>query len=178
MTAEFNLINAFEMTNVARSSFYPSLRLTASGGLQSLEFKDFFNANSLFASVVGSLAQPIFNHRQIKTQYEVAEAQQQIAFLDFRGAILNASREVSDALYNYETAVDKIEVNTKEFEAYDLATTYSEELLNNGYANYNYLEVITARANALNSRLNLINEKFNKLSAIVDLYQALGGGWK
>jgi outer membrane protein TolC len=57
-----------------------------------------------------------------------------------------------------------------------LATNYSEELLDNGFANY--LEVLNARENALNSSLNLINTKNNQLQAIVDLYEALGGGWR
>ncbi|WP_424492660.1 efflux transporter outer membrane subunit [Salinimicrobium sp. GXAS 041] len=176
IAAEYNLINAFQLTNVARSEFYPSLRLSASGGFQALQLEDWINANSLFANVVGSLAQPIFNRRQIRTQYEVAEAQEEIAFLNFRRSLLIAAREVSDALYSHEAAVETIELKTKEFETYDLATSYSEELLNNGMANY--LEVLTARENALNSRLELINAELNRLYSIVDLYQALGGGWE
>ena len=176
IAAEYNLMNAFQLTNVAKSSFYPSFRLTASAGLQSLEFEDWFSANSIFASVIGNLAQPIFNQRQIRTQYEVAQAQEEIALLDFRRSLLVASREVSDALYNYEAAIERMEIKLNEFEAYDLATTYSEELLNNGMANY--LEVLTARENALNSQLELINTELDKFIAIIDLYQALGGGWQ
>lgn len=176
IAAEYDLINAFQLTNVARSNFYPSLRLSASSGFQSLDLENLINANSLFASVVGSLTQPIFNRRQIRTQYEVAQAQQEMAFLEFRRSLLVASAEVSDALYNYETAVEKLEIKTREFEAYDLAVSYSEELLNNGFANY--LEVLTARENALSSQLELINIRFNELNAIVNLYQALGGGWQ
>ncbi|MGO1585591.1 MAG: TolC family protein, partial [Mesonia sp.] len=131
---------------------------------------------SLFANIIGGLTQPIFNKRQIRTQYEVAESQQEQARLQFRQAFLIASKEVSDALYNYESSTDKIEVKEKEFEAYDLATQYSEQLLNNGLANY--LEVLTARENALNSSLDLINAKFSQLNSIVNLYEALGGGWK
>ena len=176
IAAEYNLINAFELTNVARSSFYPSLRLTATGGFQSLDLAELFNVNSLFANLAGSLAQPVFNRRQIRTQYEVSLAQQEIALLDFRRSLLIASREVSDALFNYEAAEETIELKDQEFEAYELATSYSEELLNNGFANY--LEVLTARENALNARLELINARFNRLNSIVELYEALGGGWK
>lgn len=176
MAAEYNLVNAFELTNVARANFYPSLSISATGGLQSLELADLLNTNSLFANIVGSLAQPIFRRRQIKTQYEVAEAQQEIAFLEFRRSLLIAAREVSDALYNFEAAEVKIQIKTNEFEAYELATDYSEELLDYGMANY--LEVLTATENALNSQLELTNERFNKLNAIVELYQALGGGWR
>ncbi len=176
IASEYNLINAFELTNVARSSFYPSIRLTATGGFQSLDIAELFNANSLFANLAGSLAQPLLNQRRIRTQFEVAQAQQQIALLDFKRSLLVASREVSDALYNYEAAVEKIKLKSEEYGAYELATTYSEELLNNGLANY--LEVLTARENALNSQLELVNERFNRLDSIVELYRALGGGWQ
>lgn len=174
--AEYNLINAFELTNVAKSEFYPSLRLSASGGFQSLDIETFLNANSLFANIVGSLTQPIFNRRQIKTQYEVALAQQEIAFLNFRRSLLVATREVSDAYFSFEAAEERIELKTEELNAYKLATTYSEELLDNGLVNY--LEVLTARENSLNAQLELVNAKFNRLNAVVELYQALGGGWQ
>ncbi|UZH53967.1 efflux transporter outer membrane subunit [Salinimicrobium tongyeongense] len=176
IAAEYNLMNAFQLKNVAKSNFYPALRLTANGGFQSLDLADLIDTNSLFASFVGSLTQPIFNRRQIRTQYEVAQAQQEIAYLEFRRAILDASREVSDALYNYAAADKKLDIKQDEFEAYELATSYSEELLNNGLVNY--LEVLTARENTLNSQLELVNIRYDELSSIVDLYQALGGGWQ
>lgn len=176
MAAEYALINSFELTNAARSSFYPSLRLTANGGLQSLNFDDFFNTNSLFASIVGSLTQPIFNGRQIRTQYEVSKAQQEAALLNYKQSILLASKDVSDALYIYNTNEQKAILKQQEYEAYQEATLYSEELLNYGMANY--LEVLTARENALNAQLNVINSNFGKLNAIVQLYKAVGGGWR
>ena len=162
--SEFALINAFELTNVARSNFYPSLTLSASGGLQALQIDELFDTNSLFATIIGGLTQPIFNRRSIKTQYEVKQA------------LLTASREVSDALYTYEAATEKLDVKRKEFESYNTATEYSEELLDNGLANY--LEVLTARENALNSSLDLINTRLTQLQSVVDLYEALGGGWQ
>lgn len=176
IAAEYNLINAFELTNVAKSNFYPSLNISATGGLQSLELDKLFSVNSLFATVVGSLTQPIINGRRIRTQYEVVRSQQEQAYLNFRQAILNASREVSDALYTFEAAEDRIEIKSLEFAAYDTATSYSEELLNSGFANY--LEVLTARQNALNSQIDLINARFNRLNSVVELYRALGGGWQ
>lgn len=176
IAAEYNFINAFELTNVARSNFYPSFTLSASSGLQSLDIDDLFSASSLFATITGGLTQPIFNGRKIKTQYEVSQAQQEQARLDFKFTILNASKEVSDAMYSYEAASEKIQVKEKEFEAYSLSTDYSEELLDNGLANY--LEVLRARENALNSSLDLVNAKNSQLQAIVDFYQALGGGWQ
>ncbi|TXK78747.1 efflux transporter outer membrane subunit [Mesonia sp. K4-1] len=176
IAAEYSLVNAFELTNVARSNFYPSITLNATGGLQALEFDKLFDTQSLFATLIGGITQPIFNKRKIRTQFEVAESQQEQARLQFRQAFLTATKEVADALYNYEAATEKIDVKQKEFEAYDIATQYSEELLNNGLANY--LEVLTARENALNSSLDLINAKYIQLNSMVNLYEALGGGWQ
>lgn len=176
MQAEFGLINAFELTNVARSSLYPSLRLSASGGFQSLLFEDWISSSSLFSNLMASLTQPVLNGRRLRTQVEVARAQQEQALLSYKKTLLIAGREVSDALSNYQAETDKLRARSKEMEAYSTAEEYSEELLNNGLANY--LEVLTARQNALNSELGLVDSQYGQLSAMVDLYRALGGGWK
>lgn len=172
--AEYSLINAFELTNVARSNFYPSFRLTANGGLQSVDFDQLFNTNSLFAALIGSFTQPLINGRQIRTQHQVSQANQEKAYLNYKKAVLNASKEVSDALYTYESLTEKKGLKQKEYEAYALATEYSEELQNNGMANY--LEVLTARENALAAQLSLINTELGQLNALVQLYKAVGGG--
>ncbi len=176
MAAEYGLIQAFELTNVARSNFYPALRLTANGGIQSLQFNDLFNVNSLFASLIGSLTQPIFNGRQIRTQYEVRQAQQEIALLNYKKAVMIASQEVSDALYAFQTNDKKINLKLKEYSSYQKAAEDSEELLVNGYANY--LEVLTAQQNALNAQLSVVNAELNRLISIAQLYAAVGGGWR
>ncbi|MCK7589310.1 efflux transporter outer membrane subunit [Subsaxibacter sp. CAU 1640] len=176
IAAEYGLINAFEMTNVARSNFYPSLTLTATGGLQSLDFDELFSANSLFATVIGGLTQPIFNQRRIKTQHEVAKLQQEQALLTFKRTLLTAGNEVSNALYAYNAETEKFEYRQNEVEALRQAESNSEELLKNGYANY--LDLLTARQSALSAELNVIDNKLQQLLSVVDLYVALGGGWK
>ncbi|TXE12832.1 efflux transporter outer membrane subunit [Seonamhaeicola algicola] len=176
IASEYNLINAFELTNVAKSNFYPSLTLTASGGFQSLELDKLFNANSLFATVVGGLTQPIFNQRKIKTQHEVAKAQQEQALLNFKKTLLTAGNEVSNALYVYNAETEKFEYRKNEVEALRQAEANSEELLQNGLANY--LDLLTARESALNAELNVIDNKLQQLLSAVTLYEALGGGWK
>ncbi len=176
IAAEYSLINAFELTNVARSNFYPSLTLTASGGFQSLELDELFNTNSLFATLVGGLTQPIFNKRQIKTQHEVAVSQQEQALLNFKKTLLTAGNEVSNALYDYDAETEKFEYRQNEVEALRQAEANSEELLKNGYANY--LDLLTARESALNAELNVIDNKLQQLLSVVNLYEALGGGWK
>lgn len=174
--SEYSLVAAFENVNVANSNFYPSLTLSAAGGIQGTDIDKLFNAQSLFTNIVARLAQPILNKRAIKTQKEVALAQQEQALLGYKSTLLNASKEVSDALYRYQAANNKIVLKEQEYKLYADATTYSEELLNYGMANY--LEVLTARENTLNAQLNLINTKFAKLNAMVELYRSVGGGWQ
>ena len=176
MAAEYSLIQSFELTNVANSSFYPSLTLTASGGLQSLQLEDLFKTNSLFANIIGGLTQPLLNQRKLKTQKEVALANQESALINFKKTLLTAGNEVSNALYSYENEVKKFEFRKKEVEALRTAESNSEELLKNGYANY--LDLLTARQSALTAELNVIDSKLLQLTSIVDLYEALGGGWR
>ena len=176
MAAEYDLIQFFELTNVARSNLYPSLTLTASGGFQSLELDKLFNANSLFANIIGGLTQPLFNQRRLKTQKEVAIAQQEQSLLQFKKTLLVAGSEVSNALFSYESETSKFEFRKNEVEALRTAETNSEELLKNGYANY--LDLLTARELALNAELNIIDSKLQQLVSVVDLYEALGGGWR
>ncbi|KEZ92917.1 efflux transporter outer membrane subunit [Nonlabens ulvanivorans] len=176
MAAEYGLINSFELTNVANSSFYPSLTLTASGGLQSLQLDELLSVNSLFANIVGGLTQPILNKRKLKTQKEVALAQQEQSLLEFKKTLLIAGNEVSNALFSYESETKKYEFRVNEVEALRKAESNSEELLKNGYANY--LDLLTARESALTAELNIIDSKLQQLVAVVNLYEALGGGWR
>ena len=176
MAAEYQLIQSFEMTNVARSSFYPSITLTANSGFQSIELDKLLNTNSLFATLVGGITQPIFNKRRIKTQYEVAQAQQEQALLRFKQSLLIAGNEVSNALYNYNAETEKYTYRLNEVEALRKAETNSEALLNNGFANY--LDLLIVRQSVLNSELNVIDSKLQQLLTVVNLYEALGGGWR
>ncbi|AZB29188.1 MULTISPECIES: efflux transporter outer membrane subunit [Chryseobacterium] len=176
MQAEFNLMNAFELTNVAKAQFYPTLKLTGSGGVQSVDIDHLFSVNSLFANVVTGLAQPILNKRQIKTNYDVSLANKETAYLNFRKSILMAGKEVSDAIRVFSVQDSFIDLKKKELDSYKKSVDYSQELVNYGMANY--LEVLNASVNSLNAELNISNAEYSKMKAAVDLYQALGGGWK
>lgn len=176
MASEYGLRNAFELTNVARSNFYPSFTLTATSGFQSITLDQWINGNSIFATIVGGLTQPIFNNRRIRTQYEVAKAQQEQALLYFKKSLLLAGNEVSNALYAYQAENEKYEYRKNEVEALRNAESNSEELLKNGYANY--LDLLIARQASLNSELNVIDSKLQQLLTVVNLYEALGGGWR
>jgi multidrug efflux system outer membrane protein len=176
IAAEYGLVNAFELTNVARSNFYPSLTITATTGFQSLELSELIDANSFFANIVSGLTQPIFNQRQLRTQKEIALSNQEKALIGFERTLKTAGKEVSDALASYNNETKKLSIRTQQVDALKKASEYSEELLNYGMATY--LEVLTAKDNALNSELSLIDNKFKQFNAIITLYRALGGGWK
>ncbi len=174
--AELSLRNAFELTQVARAAFYPTLTLSARGGISSTELDTWISAKSIFANFVAGLAQPILNRRQIRTQYEVQQIAQETALLNFKKAVLSAGKEVSDAMQNFSTQTEFIELKTKEMTAYQEATDYSKQLFDSGMVNY--LEVITAEVNRLNAELSVANAQFTRMQYGITLYKALGGGWR
>ena len=174
--AEFNFRYYFELTNVARAYFYPSLSITGSAGLNAFSFSDLFRPGALAASIGAGLTQPILNQRGNKTRLEVAKAQQQEALLNFQNTLLKAGREVSDAMSLYETSNEKTSIRTNQLTALQQSVDFSQELLKNGFANYT--EIITARQSLLQAELGRVNDRLQKLQAVVDLYRSLGGGWK
>ncbi|WP_343694473.1 efflux transporter outer membrane subunit [Flavobacterium sp.] len=174
--AEFNFRVAFESTNLAKTYFYPSLTLTASGGFSNLELKDFFS-NSIFYSIIGGLTQPIFNQGRNKLRLTTAQSQQLQAYNNFQQSLLTAGQEVSNALYSYQMAVEKEDSRQKQIEALEKAVDFTQQLLEYSSAT-NYTDVLTSEQNLLAAQLSGINDNLQKLQAVVNLYRALGGGWK
>lgn len=175
LAAEYAFQSAFELTNNARAQFYPSFRLTAEGGYQSLQTGDLFQPGSVFYNLVAGLTQPIFNNGQNKAQLKRSKARQEQALLQLRSSIINASGEVSDALSRFKNTRQKLELNRQQLDALQNAVEYSRELLQYGEANYT--EVLTAQQNYLSAQLSNVNYKLQQLTAGVDLYRSLGGGW-
>ena len=175
-TAEFAFRAAFENKNVAKASFYPALTLTANGGLSTLTLQDFFN-NSIFYNLVGGLTQPIFNRGVNKARLRTAEAQQQQALYSFQQSLLTGGQEVSNALFAYQTAAEKEATRAKQIASLTKAVDFTKELLRYSSAT-NYTDVLTSEQSLLSAQLNSINDRLQKLQAVVNLYRALGGGWK
>lgn len=174
---ELVLLESNSIVGIAQASMYPALRITANGGVNSFKIDNWFQIPaSLFGSVLGGVTQPIFQKKQLKTDLAVAKIQREKNVLAFRQSVLNAVGEVSDALVSNES------LKVQEVKASEQVTTLkdgikSAELLYKG-GMANYLEVITAQANSLQAELNLASIKRQRLGSIVDLYRALGGGWK
>ncbi|MFC3561790.1 efflux transporter outer membrane subunit [Pedobacter jamesrossensis] len=176
IAAEFGFRSAFENTNVAKTYFYPALTLTASGGLTSLQLSNFFD-NSIFYNLVGGLTQPIFAKGANKARLTTAQANQQIAFYNFQQTLLTGGQEVSNALYAYQTATEKEETRAKQIASLTKAVDFTKELLRYSSAT-NYTDVLTSEQSLLAAQLSGINDKLQKLQSVVNLYRALGGGWK
>lgn len=174
--AEYNFRYYFELTNVARTYFYPSLNITGSAGLSALSIDNLFSGGAFAGSIGAGLLQPILNQRGNRTRLTVAKSQQQEALYDFISTLLNAGREVSDAISSIEFAGQKVLIRRNQLNALEKSVEYSQELLQNGFATY--VEIITARQSLLQAELGKVNDKLQQLQSEVNLYRALGGGWK
>jgi outer membrane protein, multidrug efflux system len=174
--AEYAFRGAFENTNIARAYFYPSFTITAQGGLSSLTLSSFF-ASSVFYNIIGGLTQPIFNQGQNKARLATAKAKQQEALYNFQQSLLTSGQEVSKALFSYETAVAKEQTRSKQIQALVKAVDYTKELMRYSSATNN-TDVLTSEQSLLAAQLSSVSDSLQKLQAIVNLYRALGGGWK
>ncbi|GAB3326054.1 efflux transporter outer membrane subunit [Larkinella ripae] len=175
--SELNLVAANARIGVAEASLYPALVISASGGFNAFQASNWFMfPASLFYSVAGGLTQPVFQRRQLKTQVEVARIQHDQATIQFRQAITNGVREVADALVQVEKLKEQEQVAAARVATLQKAIANARLLFASGLANY--LEVITAQSNVLQAELILAEVRQQRLSAMVSVYRALGGGWQ
>jgi outer membrane protein, multidrug efflux system len=175
--AEYQLRNSFELVNVARTYFYPTLTITASGGFSSTSLSQLFNPVSFFANITGGLLQPIFDQGTNKQRLAVAQATQEEYLNTFKKTILGAGQEVSNALYSYQSALDKQALRSEQIAYLRKSVDYTKQLLEFSSAT-NYTDVLTSEQNLLAAELSSVNDKLQQLTAVVNLYRSLGGGWK
>ncbi|GAB4014642.1 efflux transporter outer membrane subunit [Spirosoma koreense] len=175
--AEYSFRNAFELTNVARTYFYPALTITGTGGFATANTLTGFFAGTFYGSLISGLTQPIFNQGINRQRLGRAQAAQAEAYYTYQATLLTAGQEVSNALYSYQMAVDKANIRQQQLAALEKAVSYTKELLKYT-ANTNYTDVLTAEQNLLATQLNGINDRLQQLQATVTLYRALGGGWR
>lgn len=161
----------------ARARFYPSLTLVAGAGYASTSARQLFTTpQSLLLQVLGSVAAPLLNRRGITAAYFTADAQQLRAVLAYERAILSGYVEVVNRMNLIENSTRSLELREQQVERLNQAIDLSQRLFEAARADY--LEVLTARRDALDAQLLLIETKRQQLSAAVGLYQALGGGWR
>jgi outer membrane protein, multidrug efflux system len=175
--AEYAFRNAFELTNVARTYFYPSLTISGTAGWATANtLQSFFNG-TFYGNIVGGLTQPVFNQGLNKQRLRNAEANQQEAYYSFQQTLLTAGQEVSNALYAYEMAVEKENKRHLQIASLEKATDFTKQLLKYS-STTNYTDVLTAEQNLLSAQLNGVADRLQQLQAVVELYRALGGGWR
>ncbi|HEY9049011.1 MAG TPA: efflux transporter outer membrane subunit [Ohtaekwangia sp.] len=175
--SEKALVAANARVGVAQGNMYPSLNLTATGGLNAYKATNWFSVPaSLFGTAAGSLTQPIFQRRLLRSQLEIAKNQREQRVIEFRQTVTGAVHDVTNALIKLDKLKTQQVVATARVQTLDQAVKNAQLLFRSGLANY--LEVITAQTRALQAELDKAAITRQQLSARVELYQSLGGGWK
>lgn len=172
---EAQLAVAYYATNSARSAFYPSITLSGSAGWTNAAGTVVTNPGQWLLSAVGSLVQPLFNRGKNIANLKIAKAQQEEALLTFNQSLLNAGAEVNDALVQWQTARQRIQLDKQQTEALRSALRSSELLMQ--HSSQNYLEVLTARQSLLQAELDMTTDRFDEIQGVINLYHALGGGY-
>jgi NodT family efflux transporter outer membrane factor (OMF) lipoprotein len=172
--AEMALAQCFYDVQTARSRFYPSITINASGAFTNQN--GLVNPGKLLLSAVGSLVQPIFQHGQIVAGLKVAQMQYEQAYNTWQNAILKAGSEVSNALVLYNSSEEKSALEAQQIAVLEKNVEDTKQLYTSSTSSY--LEVIQAQSSLLNAQLSKVADDFYKMQAVVNLYQALGGGAK
>lgn len=174
--AEMQLEASKADVHAAKAAFYPSFNLFGMAGFNAFDFsKLFLSPGSGIYQFGAGLTAPIFNRREIRSLYEVAKTDQQIALLEYEKKTLNAYLEVLDLINQMDTYDQQLKMKQYEVSVLERAIEHSNTLFSVGYANY--LEVINAQSRTLESAIELADLKASRLQANVKLYKALGGGW-
>lgn len=175
--AELQLRSYFEQVNIAETSFYPAFTITGQAGLYSIQLRSFFSAGTFLANIVGGLTQPIFNNGLNKQKLKIAQANYEAAEYNYSKVLLTAGQEVSNALYQYQMVDEATPSRLEQIANLEKAVHFTKELLKYT-SDTNYTDVLTSEQSLLSARQSAVTDKLMQLQAIVNLYAALGGGWK
>ena len=175
--AEMSLAQCFYDVETARSRFYPSINVTGTAAFTNSAGSAIINPGKWLLSAVGSLVQPIFQHGQIVAGLKVAKMQYEQAYNTWQNAVLKAGNEVSNALVSYNSYAEKATLDGQRVAVLKQNVEDTRKLMESS-SNTTYLEVISAQSNLLNAEISEVTDQFNKMQAVVNLYQALGGGAK
>jgi NodT family efflux transporter outer membrane factor (OMF) lipoprotein len=173
--AEMSLAQCFYDVQQARSRFYPQITLTGTGAFTNNN--GLVNPGKMLWSAVASLVQPIFQHGQIVAGLRVAKMQYEQKYNTWQNTVLKAGSEVSNALVSYNSSAEKGTLDAKRVAVLKQNVEDTKRLMESS-SNTTYLEVISAQSNLLNAEISQVTDDFNKMQAVVNLYQALGGGAK
>ena len=175
LQAEQQLIEANARVGVARAQFFPQLSITASGGVGGSDFSTIFDPDSRLIYGIGALTQPIFEGGKLRGQLQLSEETKKEMVLNYQKTIAGAFHDTSDALI----AVKKQRAAREEQEKLVAAAQDATRLARIRYQGgaTSYLEVLTTDSSLFSAQLNLVNSREGEAQSLVQLYQALGGGW-
>lgn len=173
--AEYALAEAFYATNAARAAFYPNINLSGSAGWTNNNGGMVLNPGKWLLNAMGALTQPLFNNGRNIANLKVAKARQEEVSLLFQQSLLNAGKEVNDALIQWQVACQRILIGIEQIAALQEAVRKTELLMR--HTSTNYLEVLIARQNLLEAQQTAAQDQFDKIQGVINLYHALGGGW-
>jgi outer membrane protein, multidrug efflux system len=174
--AEQAMVAANAQVGVAKASFFPSFSLTGIGGLESNVLNRFINAPSQTWYGALSVTQPVFEGGALRSQLRLSRAQYQEEVLAYQQTVQNALEQVSNALVAYQ--------KDREFRGQQELLTQAAErsdqlsMLLYQHGGASYLQVLTNDTNYFSAELNLVQAQLNERLSLVQLYQALGGGWR
>jgi outer membrane protein, multidrug efflux system len=173
--AEELLIQANANIGVARAQYFPQLSLSATGGTSSSQLKGLVESGNAYYYAIGSLSQPIFDAGKIRNNYRLAKATDKELLDTYQQTIAGALRDVSNALIAYNKTREFREQQEKQTAASADAVRLARIRYNSGSTSY--LEVLTTDTNLYNSQLTLETAQQQEALSLVQLYNALGGGW-
>ncbi len=175
--AEYQLRYGYEMTNLARKNFYPVLTISAAAGYPIGSVNDIFNPASVFWNLIGGLTQPLFNQGLNRQRLKIAKANQEENIENYKKTLLQAEKEVANSINGYQTTSEKIGLRTQQITYLEKAVDYTMELLKYT-STTNYNDVLSSEVALLSAQLNSVDDKFQQLQYVINLYAGLGGGWR
>ncbi len=174
--AEENLVAANAQIGVAKAEFFPNISLTGTVGLESYALNRLLDASSGLWNAAASATQPVFEAGGLRAGLRLTEAQKQQMLLTYKQAIVEAFQQVSDALVAYQKDQEYLNQQTLLTSSAEEADRLSKVLYQHGGASY--LQVLTSETNYFGAELNLAQAQLDERLALVQLYNALGGGWQ
>lgn len=176
LQAERTLIAANARIGEARAYFFPAVSITGQGGLQSVDFSNWFNGNSRTFSIGPSVTLPIFLGGTNVARLDAAEARYEQMLESYQQTILNAFREVVDLLVSIRAKTEQRDRQHEQVKAAESALEMAQIRYREGLVNY--LDVLDAERTVLNAETVLVQTERARLTDLVGLYKALGGGWE
>ena len=159
---------------VARVNFYPQLVISGTVALESLLLNHLFEPNAVVGQIAGGLVGPLINRRSIRAQYLTANARQLQSIYNYQRVILEAFTQVINRMNKVQNYSNSLEIKRQQLKTLERAVEFANDLFQS--ARIEYIDVLFVQRDLRDARVVMIDTKTEQLSAIVNTYQALGGG--